>query len=137
MEFSTQGHHRYQYHQLGHSDGHGRLAFSSARPNGITAGFLCLRRRRGKSPLPTPPRAPPRPGLLTTSALGAFFGDALSASQVQTLVGSPSYNGYLGVLVQLTNGQRFFINSTESTASGNQAYPDYSITLTPINRPRR
>jgi VCBS repeat-containing protein len=56
-------------------------------------------------------------GTITNAALGSFSVN-LNASAIQSLTQSSSYSGYLGILVELTSGQRFFLNSTENTAAG-------------------
>ncbi len=71
-------------------------------------------------------------GSLSAPSPGAFSLN-LNAGAIQSLTQSPSYTGYLGILMLLTNGQRIFLNSTNSTAAGPQ--PTLQIVYDTTNQP--
>ncbi len=69
-------------------------------------------------------------GLLSNPALGSFS-VSLNATQVQSLLQSPSYNGYLGVMVQMASPQSIYIRSTEGVAANGGTAPTLTLTYDP------
>src|SRR5262249_50945403 len=70
-----------------------------------------------------------RYGQLINPTVGAFSVN-LDPAYVQALLRSANYTGYLGIVVKLSSGQRFFIDSTESASLGK---PTLEIEYDPTN----